>query len=90
MTIETLEGLLKHNGPVKDFETVNRLIGLKSFKNNYFGFSKEIVVKEYGRYKQNIVLNESNFIGGSVYTMDKKTPHPGINVQLVDALNGEI
>ena len=33
LTIETLEGLLKHNGPVKDFETVNRLIGLKSFKN---------------------------------------------------------
>ena len=63
---------------------------LKSFKNNYYGFSKEIVIKEYGRHKQNIILNESNFIGGTVYTMDKKTPHPGINVQLVDALNGKI
>jgi len=33
LTIETLEGLLKHNGPVKDLDNINRLIGLKSFKN---------------------------------------------------------
>ena len=33
LTIETLDGLLKHNGPVEDFKTVNSLIGLKSFKN---------------------------------------------------------
>ena len=33
LTIETLEGLLKHNGPIQDFKTVNKLIGLKSFKN---------------------------------------------------------
>ena len=33
LTVETLEGLLKHNGPVEDFKTVDSLIGLKSFKN---------------------------------------------------------
>ena len=33
LTIETLEGLLKHNGPVNDFGLVNRLIGLKTFKD---------------------------------------------------------
>jgi len=33
LTIETLEGLLKHNGPVKNNALVNRLIGLKTFKN---------------------------------------------------------
>ena len=32
LTIETLEGLLKHNGPVKDLDNINKLIGLKSFK----------------------------------------------------------
>ena len=31
LTIETLDGLLKHNGPVNDLSTVNRLIGLKNF-----------------------------------------------------------
>tara|TARA_Y100000591_G_C21799489_1_gene681271 strand:- start:492 stop:1610 length:1119 start_codon:yes stop_codon:yes gene_type:complete len=33
LTIETLDGLLKHNGPVNEFESLNRLIGLKTFKN---------------------------------------------------------
>ena len=32
LSIETLEGLLKHNGPVKNTDLVNRLIGLKTFK----------------------------------------------------------
>jgi len=33
LTLETLDGLLKHNGPIEDPSTVKRLIGLKSFKN---------------------------------------------------------
>jgi dGTPase len=33
LTIETLEGLLKHNGPVEDLKLVNTLIGKKKFKN---------------------------------------------------------
>ncbi len=33
LTIETLEGLLKHNGPVDKVDLVNNLIGIKRFKN---------------------------------------------------------
>ena len=33
LSIETLEGLLKHNGPVDDLDLVNNLIGIKKFKN---------------------------------------------------------
>ena len=33
LTIETLEGLLKHNGPITNTSLVNSLIGVKSFKN---------------------------------------------------------
>ncbi len=33
LSIETLEGLLKHNGPVEDLDLVDSLIGIKSFKN---------------------------------------------------------
>ena len=33
LSIETLEGLLKHNGPVDDTVLVNKLIGIKTFKN---------------------------------------------------------
>ena len=32
LSIETLEGLLKHNGPVEDTDLVNKLIGQKTFK----------------------------------------------------------
>ena len=33
LTLETLDGLLKHNGPLHDISTVNKLIGLKNFNN---------------------------------------------------------
>ena len=33
LSIETLEGLLKHNGPVNDISLVDNLIGIKKFKN---------------------------------------------------------
>jgi len=33
LTLETLDGLLKHNGPIKNLSSVRKLIGLKNFKN---------------------------------------------------------
>ena len=33
LSIETLEGLLKHNGPVDDFDLVDNLIDVRKFKN---------------------------------------------------------
>ncbi len=33
LSIETLEGLLKHNGPVDNLDLVNNLIGIKKFKD---------------------------------------------------------
>ena len=33
LSIETLEGLLKHNGPVENLDIVNNLIGINKFKN---------------------------------------------------------
>tara|TARA_Y100001970_G_scaffold182089_1_gene221600 strand:+ start:26 stop:1144 length:1119 start_codon:yes stop_codon:yes gene_type:complete len=33
LSIETLEGLLKHNGPVDDLSLVDNLIGVKKFRN---------------------------------------------------------
>jgi dGTPase len=32
LTLETLDGLLKHNGSIQDLSTINKLIGLKNFK----------------------------------------------------------
>ncbi len=33
LSVETLEGLIKHNGPVKNLSLVDNLIGIKNFKN---------------------------------------------------------
>ena len=33
LTVETLEGLLKHNGPVENLYLIDKLIGLKKFNN---------------------------------------------------------
>ena len=33
LSIETLEGLLKHNGPVNNLDLVDNLLGIKNFKN---------------------------------------------------------
>jgi dGTPase len=33
LSFETLEGLLKHNGPIDDLDLVDKLIGVKKFKN---------------------------------------------------------
>tara|TARA_B110001452_G_scaffold262987_1_gene263779 strand:- start:216 stop:1334 length:1119 start_codon:yes stop_codon:yes gene_type:complete len=33
LTIETLDGLLKHNGPIQNLDLVNELIGLKNLNN---------------------------------------------------------
>ena len=33
LTIETLDGLLKHNGPYEEFEKLDSIIGVKKFKN---------------------------------------------------------
>mgnify|MGYP001167879173 CR=1 FL=1 len=33
LSIETLEGLLKHNGPVNDLDLTDSLIGIKNFRN---------------------------------------------------------
>ncbi len=35
LTIETLDGLLKHNGPYKDKKKLNRIIGLSNLKNKF-------------------------------------------------------
>ncbi len=35
LTVETLDGLLKHNGPIKNFSIINNIIGLKNLKNKF-------------------------------------------------------
>ena len=47
LTIETLDGLLKHNGPIENLELIDKLIGLKNLNNkikfnNYSSIESQI------------------------------------------------
>jgi len=44
LTLETLDGLLKHNGPVKDLTIIKKLIGLKNL-NNKFSFNNSAALE---------------------------------------------
>ena len=59
-------------------------------KDEFFGYSKNIVAKEYGQYTADINLENKTTVSGTIFTMDKKTPHPGVIVQLVDSKTEEI
>ena len=34
LTLETIDGLLKHNGPVNNVKTLNSILGVNYFKKN--------------------------------------------------------
>ncbi len=36
LTIETLDGLLKHNGPISNLSKINTIIGIKNLKNKFY------------------------------------------------------
>ena len=48
---------------------------------------KKIVLKENQNLDLALVLNQKNSIYGTVFTLDGKTPHPGIRVEIVSADN---
>ena len=49
LTIETLDGLLKHNGPVADTMLVENLIGLKIFKDKIYRYFLKINKKRVNK-----------------------------------------
>ena len=61
-----------------------------ALKNDEYGYSKPLNVKEFGRYNIDIDLKNTTYVSGTVYTMDKKTPHPGVIVQLVNVSNNKV
>jgi ligand-binding sensor domain-containing protein/serine phosphatase RsbU (regulator of sigma subunit) len=48
---------------------------------------KKVVLKEQQNIDLNLELNQKNSINGTIYTLDGKTPHPGIRVELVNSKN---
>ena len=56
----------------------------------YTSWSKDIEINEYDRKVVNLTLNKEYKISGIIYTVDEKTPNPGISIELIDLKNNEI
>ena len=56
----------------------------------YTSWSKDIEINEYDRKVVNLTLNKEYKISGIIYTVDEKTPNPGISIELIDLKKKEI
>ena len=56
----------------------------------YSSWSKEIEINENDKKVVNLTLNKEYKISGVIYTVDGKTPNPGISIELIDLKNNNV
>ena len=56
----------------------------------YTSWSNEFEINEYDTKVINLTLNKEYKISGTIYTIDEKTPNPGISIELINLNNEEI
>ena len=78
LTIETLEGLLKHNGPVKDLGLVNRLIGLKTFKDKIKLSTYPPLEAQISAISDDIAYNNHDIQDGICLLYTSPSPRDGL------------
>ena len=64
LSIETLEGLLKHNGPVEDLDMVNSLIGIRNFKKKIIFDSYPSLEAQISAISDDIAYNNHDIQDG--------------------------
>ena len=64
LTLETLDGLLKHNGPIDDLSTVNRLIGIKNFNKKINFFNSGSLEAQISAISDDIAYNNHDIQDG--------------------------
>ena len=64
LTIETLEGLLKHNGPVDNLSLVNNLIGVKKFRNMINFYTYPSIEAQISAISDDIAYNNHDIQDG--------------------------
>ena len=64
LTIETLDGLLKHNGPIEDLSKVNRIIGVKNFKNKINFIKNSTLEAQISSISDDIAYNNHDIQDG--------------------------
>ena len=74
LSIETLEGLLKHNGPVENFDLVNNLIGVNKFKNKINFSAYPSIEAQISAISDDIAYNNHDIqdgIKGNLFKLDE-------------------
>ena len=64
LSIETLEGLLKHNGPVQDIDLVDNLIGVKKFKDKINFYTYPCLEAQISAISDDIAYNNHDIQDG--------------------------
>ena len=64
LTIETLDGLLKHNGPIDDLTKINQIIGLKNLKNKFLFKNNASLEAQISSISDDIAYNNHDIQDG--------------------------
>ena len=64
LTIETLDGLLKHNGPFKNYSKINEIIGLKYLKNKFNSLKHPSLEAQIASLSDDIAYNNHDIQDG--------------------------
>ena len=64
LSIETIEGLLKHNGPVDDLDLVDNLIGIKNFKKKINFYTYPSLEAQISAISDDIAYNNHDIQDG--------------------------
>ncbi len=64
LTIETLDGLLKHNGPFNNYRKLNKIIGLKNLKNKFNFYKHPSLEAQIATLSDDIAYNNHDIQDG--------------------------
>ena len=76
LTLETLDGLLKHNGPFIDFEKLNSIIGIKKFKKKIIFKNNTSLEAQISSVSDDIAYNNHDIQDGikaKLFTLNELT-----------------
>ena len=79
LTIETLDGLLKHNGPINNLDYFNKILSVNSFKNKIFFNNMPSLEAQVASISDDIAYNNHDLEDGlraGLFSVEKLTDIP--------------